>query len=42
MRSQTGTFVTTLETFMLSRSLVIEIVTIVLLKQYKSVWVASG
>lgn len=42
MWSQTGAFFTTLETFMVSRSLVDEIVTIVFLREHKSVRVASG
>lgn len=40
--SQTGAFFTTLEIFMILRTLVIEIVTIVFLEEHKSVWVASG
>lgn len=42
MWSTTGAFFTTLETFMVSRSLVIEIVTAVFLREYKSAWVAPG
>lgn len=42
MWSQTGAFFTTLETFMVSRCLVTEMVTIVFLREYKSVWVALG
>lgn len=40
--STTGAFFTTLETFIVLRSLVIEIVTAVFLREYKSVWVAPG
>lgn len=42
MWSQTGEFFTTLETFMVPRSLVIEIVTTLFLREYKSMWVAPA